>query len=377
LTKSRTLGQAASCHLGCDMYKVLWAGLLATVSSGPAAAMINIDFASVAGGELRVVGRLSPAREATVILEDKYETTADATGRFTFRVVYHPATCIVAIKSGDESRQVVVAGCGQRGPAGPIASVPGQTSPASGPAGPPGPPGVPGPPGPPGPIGPPGSPGPPVLAGPREQQPEGIPGPRGEAGPTGPPGIAGPPGTPGVRGPKGDDGPPGPVGSPGPQGPPGPPGSPGPVGLTGRQDRREPLARPARPVRKVFLVSPGLLVLQGLPARLGSSASPAHLDLLARPGNPASPAHLDLLARPGNPASPAHLALRAPLARRVGQAPSCAFCFTDVPPEPHAKRSAARTSLPSPGHAEESIRCFWMRPAARACRLSRSWDRRG
>jgi Collagen triple helix repeat (20 copies) len=260
------------------MYKVLWAGLLATLSSVPAMAMINIDYATVANGELRIVERLNPPREASVILEDQYETTADATGRFTFRVVYHPATCIVAIKSGDESRQVVVAGCGQRGPAGPNANMPGQASTASGPAGPPGLPGVQGPQGP---AGPPGPPGPAVLAEPQEQPPDGTPapsrevGPAGPPGPSGPPGSVGPPGSQGEQGPqgeqgqKGDDGLPG---APGPQGPPGPAGIPGPVGLTG----------PAGPAGAIG--PPGPPGAEGPPGQPGPAGAPGPQGPPGQPG---------------------------------------------------------------------------------------------
>jgi hypothetical protein len=40
-------------------------------------------------------------------------------GRFTFRVVYHPATCIATLAAGKDSTRAVVKGCGQAGPRGP------------------------------------------------------------------------------------------------------------------------------------------------------------------------------------------------------------------------------------------------------------------
>jgi hypothetical protein len=108
------------------MCKRFLVGVLIALNSVPAWALINIDFAAISGGELRVVGRLSSPAEATVTLDDRYETRTDASGRFSFRVAYHPATCIVAVKSGHETPQVVVAGCAQRGPGEPSTTMPPQ-----------------------------------------------------------------------------------------------------------------------------------------------------------------------------------------------------------------------------------------------------------
>src|SRR5215210_7671592 len=53
-----------------------------------------------------------------VTLDDAFEQTTDNRGRFEFRVVYHPATCIVTIRTASQAKQAVVATCGQAGPRG-------------------------------------------------------------------------------------------------------------------------------------------------------------------------------------------------------------------------------------------------------------------
>lgn len=134
-------------------------------------AQIQVDDARIAGGDLRISGRVKE-RGGTVILDDDISTMSDRQGRFSFRVPHMPPSCVVTLKSGQDEREAVVANCGSVGPRGEKGE-PGPTGPA-GAAGPPGPPG------------PPGSPGPQGVAGP--------PGPRGETGPAGPAGPPGPPG---------------------------------------------------------------------------------------------------------------------------------------------------------------------------------------
>src|SRR3712207_2335747 len=152
------------------MLKRLLAGSILIASGSPAMADILIDQAMITAGELRVVGRLSKPRQASVFLDERFEAKSDANGRFTFRIAYHPANCVVSLQAENEQRQAVVGFCGQRGPEG---SGTAQQSAAVAPA-------QPGPEGPPGPKGDPGR--------------DGAPGPQGAEGPPGPQGPAGPPG---------------------------------------------------------------------------------------------------------------------------------------------------------------------------------------
>ena len=174
----------------------------------PASADIQVSAARIAEGRLWVVGQV-PAANAEVVLDDRFRVSADRRGWFEFRLVYHPPTCIVQIRAGEEVFDAVVANCGQVGPKG-EPGPPGSTGPQgtavhggvreaepSTGAGVHrlGPPAPPGPLGPPGPAGPPGPPGQPGLAG-----PPGLVGAQGEAGP---PGAIGPQGEPGLPGPRG------------------------------------------------------------------------------------------------------------------------------------------------------------------------------
>lgn len=204
----------------------------AGLSAAPAAAEIQILAAKITGGELWVLGS-ADATDAEISLDERFRQRTDGRGNFEFRLVHHPATCIVTLRVGGESRQAVVGECGQQGPAGPQGA-PG----ATGPAGPPGAtPSVttqqplPGPPG------PPGQPGPRGEAGPRGERGEaGPPGRDGAVGPAGPPGPQGPAGArgePGAPGVPGASGPAGPAGAPGEAGPPGPAGLPGKLGPAG------------------------------------------------------------------------------------------------------------------------------------------------
>ncbi len=109
--------------------------LAASLAAGSASAEISLSAVRIAQGDLWVIGQAQEPH-ARITLEDQFEQTTDARGRFEFKVVYHPATCIVTLKTAAEQRQAVVQGCGQAGPRGEA----GPTGP-QGPAGPPGPPG--------------------------------------------------------------------------------------------------------------------------------------------------------------------------------------------------------------------------------------------
>lgn len=108
-------------------------GLAAALAASSAQAEINVSVARISEGQLWVIGQVDEPN-AVVTLDEGMEQTADGRGRFEFRVVYHPATCIVTIKTPAQIKRAVVAGCGQAGPKGD----PG----VAGPAGPPGPPGA-------------------------------------------------------------------------------------------------------------------------------------------------------------------------------------------------------------------------------------------
>jgi hypothetical protein len=255
------------------MYKWVLAPVALTCSTVAATAEILIDQAMITGGELRVVGRLSRPRQTTVTLDSAHQTRSDQTGRFAFRLAYHPPSCVVTLQADDEQRQAVVGFCAQSpdsardagtgaaqqagppGPAGPRGE-PGPVGPP-GPQGPRGPEGQQGAQGPLGPAGPQGPPGPQGESG--QPGPAGPPGPQGPEGPAGPPGpaagaaagaTAGPPGPPGPQGPMGPEGPPGPSGPQGPQGlaghqgPQGPQGIPGPRGETGLEGPAGPAGPP-------------------------------------------------------------------------------------------------------------------------------------
>src|SRR5215207_9112916 len=99
----------------------------ALVAAGPAAAEITVAVARITEGALWVIGQVDQP-EAEVILDDSFTEKADRRGSFRFRIIYHPYSCIVRLKSGNDTQEAVVAGCGQAGPPG-----------RAGPAGPPGP----------------------------------------------------------------------------------------------------------------------------------------------------------------------------------------------------------------------------------------------
>jgi hypothetical protein len=194
---------------------VAFACVLAPPLVAPLAARAEIRLrdATIAAGNLVVVGRTT-SPNFMVVLDERYSVTADASGRFAFRIVYIPPDCIGTLRAGADTLRFVVANCGPMGPRG-----------EKGERGPAGPPGVPGTPGVAGPMGPQGPAGPAGAAGPK-----GDPGERGAPGEAGPPGPAGPVGPQGPTGVQGDRGPRGLVGPRGDPGPRGPRGDPGPPG---------------------------------------------------------------------------------------------------------------------------------------------------
>ena len=92
-------------------------GACVIVTAGSALAEIRISGARITEGQLWVLGQADEAN-ASISLDDAFEQRTDSRGRFEFRVVYHPATCIVTVKTAAQSQQAVVAGCGQAGPKG-------------------------------------------------------------------------------------------------------------------------------------------------------------------------------------------------------------------------------------------------------------------
>jgi hypothetical protein len=83
----------------------------------PAFAEFTIVGARIAEGDLWVIGQVDEPN-TSVTLDGSYTETSDGRGRFQFRIAYHPATCTVILKTERQSRAVVVANCGQRGPQG-------------------------------------------------------------------------------------------------------------------------------------------------------------------------------------------------------------------------------------------------------------------
>src|SRR5215217_2100704 len=100
---------------------ILAAGLAVLIrpaSVQPAVSGFTITNATIAEGDLRVDGLVDEPNTA-ILLDDGYTENTDRSGRFQFRIAYHPATCTVVLKTERQSRAVVIANCGQRGPAGP------------------------------------------------------------------------------------------------------------------------------------------------------------------------------------------------------------------------------------------------------------------
>jgi hypothetical protein len=84
----------------------------------PAAADFVIREARIGQGDLWVSGEVDEPNSA-ITLDDSFGEKTDQQGRFEFRLPYHPATCTVLLKAGQQVRPVVIENCGQRGPPGP------------------------------------------------------------------------------------------------------------------------------------------------------------------------------------------------------------------------------------------------------------------
>ena len=89
------------------MLKYLFAGAVVLAGSAPALADIVIDQAMIAGGELRVLGRLSRPRQAPVSLDEQYQTRSEANGRFAFRMapcIIPPPACVTIRRKRSSGR---------------------------------------------------------------------------------------------------------------------------------------------------------------------------------------------------------------------------------------------------------------------------------
>src|SRR5437868_4085088 len=88
------------------------AALILPASVPPAVSGFTISNASIAEGKLRVDGQVDEL-DTAITLDDGYTENTDRSGRFQFRIAYHPATCTVVLKTERQSRAVVIANCGQ------------------------------------------------------------------------------------------------------------------------------------------------------------------------------------------------------------------------------------------------------------------------
>ena len=95
------------------MHLRLPVALTCLLLSEPATAEITIVQATISSGELRVSGRVIPARVETVSLDERYSVRTDANGTFAFRIPFHPPSCVVEIKAGNDRRAAVISGCAQ------------------------------------------------------------------------------------------------------------------------------------------------------------------------------------------------------------------------------------------------------------------------
>jgi hypothetical protein len=94
-------------------------GLALSVVLLPAAAKaeISIAVARIAEGYLWVIGQAAES-EVEIRLDDRFVERTDRRGNFQFRIVYHPARCIVTLATPAETREAAIDGCGQAGPQG-------------------------------------------------------------------------------------------------------------------------------------------------------------------------------------------------------------------------------------------------------------------
>jgi hypothetical protein len=136
---------------------------LAATNTGQA--QIRVGNAAITAGALLVTGSTGQPRQE-IELDGKFKVTSGANRTFTFREQgYHPSSCVVELKAGNDNAKATVANCGAAGPAGAAGAKgekgdkgdPGGTG-STGPVGATGPAGPAGPAGPPGPQGPKGDP---------------------------------------------------------------------------------------------------------------------------------------------------------------------------------------------------------------------------
>ncbi|MBY0296947.1 MAG: hypothetical protein K2X71_13075, partial [Methylobacterium sp.] len=96
---------------------LLVAAAPACLAAPPARAEIQILAAKIAAGELWVLGSADEPN-AEISLDERFAARTDGRGQFEFRIVYHPPTCIVTLRTRRQERSAVVGECGQQGPAG-------------------------------------------------------------------------------------------------------------------------------------------------------------------------------------------------------------------------------------------------------------------
>lgn len=91
----------------------------ATLSAyGPASAASDITLAALATGRLYVVG-ITERPNMPVVLDQQFRTESDDRGIFQYKLVYHPARCIISATIEGKSYEAVVSNCGQQGSSGP------------------------------------------------------------------------------------------------------------------------------------------------------------------------------------------------------------------------------------------------------------------
>ncbi|GJD53122.1 hypothetical protein OPKNFCMD_5893 [Methylobacterium crusticola] len=81
-------------------------------SARPALAGADIVAASIVMGRLYVLG-WTERPSTRVTLDDRFETTSDASGIFQFELVHHPASCIVEARVEGGRYRAVVSNCGR------------------------------------------------------------------------------------------------------------------------------------------------------------------------------------------------------------------------------------------------------------------------
>lgn len=88
-------------------------GALALVFSMSASAASDITVAAIATGRLYVVGTTNRPHTA-VVLDDRFRTESDASRKFQYELVYHPAGCVVSAAIDGAIHEAVVSNCGQQ-----------------------------------------------------------------------------------------------------------------------------------------------------------------------------------------------------------------------------------------------------------------------